>query len=81
MAAGTPWSSRMNSAFSSADSTGTRLYAWKMTPRPSSRLHWEAALELYCTTRNPLGPGMARTQEFISSSFCSRSRRVVLLST
>src|SRR5690242_19131765 len=33
----------------------------------------------YCSRRRPLGPGMVRTQEFMSSSFCSRSRRVALL--
>ena len=38
--------------------------------RPRGLLHW--------IRRRPLGPGMVRTQEFISSSFCSRSRRVVL---
>src|SRR5579863_10437952 len=31
--------------------------------------------------RRPLGPGIVRTKEFISSSFCIRSRRVVLLRT
>ena len=32
-------------------------------------------------TLNALGPGIVRTQEFISRSFRSKSRNVVLLST
>jgi hypothetical protein len=40
-----------------------------------------AAQDVGGTVCRPLAPGMVRTQEFISSSFCSRSRRVALLST